>query len=118
ETPYSTAAEVRRVIHTSLTDVDIETIIQFSDADIDKRLGPQEGSDPLIKKLSVIMTAYTIRLRQPASSAIGEYSENSGNLLEVLRSEIDRITRLYSKKVIASSSYSVINEEERYKVDG
>lgn len=106
------------MIHTSLTDTDIDAIIQLSDADMDKRLGVQDGSDSLIKKLSVILTAYTIKLRQPASTAVGEYSENSGNLLEVLRSEIDRIIRLYSKKVIASTSYSVINEKERYRVDG
>jgi len=115
--PYCTPTDVRRVIHTSLSDLDIEAVILLSDAEIEKRLGTQDSSDPLIRKLSTIMSAHTIKLRQPQSLAAGEYSENSGNLLEALRSEIGRIIRLYSRSVIASSPYTVIDEEERYRVD-
>ena len=47
-----TAADVRAIINTNLTDEQITSIIETSDAEIDKRIGAQDPNDKLVKKLS------------------------------------------------------------------
>ena len=78
--PYYTPSDVRTVVNTVLTDDQINGIIEMSDAEIDRRIGPQDASDKLIKKLSILLTAHTIKTRQPLSQAIGEYREEAGNI--------------------------------------
>ena len=112
--PYCTASDVRMIIHTSLTDTDIVAVIEMSDAEIDKRLGPQSGSDKVIKKLSVLLSAHIIKQRQPRSVAAGEYSEDAGDVLEVWEREIERIYRLYKMPIVRVSDYGHIDESKRY----
>ena len=111
---YCTAADVRTIINTALTDSEITGIIEMSDAEIDKRLGTQDASDKLIKKLSMLLTAHTIKARQPRSQAIGEYREDSENVLEVWEREIERIYRLYRDISVKASEYRHIDESKRY----
>jgi hypothetical protein len=111
---YSTATDVRRIVHTSLTDADITSIIEISDAQIDSRLGSQSSTDKVIKKLSMLLTARTIKERQPNSVAVGEYKESQGDLIELWTKEIKELYRLYEPPVISSSSYQHIDEDERY----
>ena len=111
---YCTAADVRTVVQTSLTDSDITGIIETSDAEIDRRLGTQSSTDKLIKKLSMLLTAHTIKTRQPKSQAIGEYREDTGNVIEVWEREIDRIFRLYKTPIFKTSEYKHIDESKRY----
>jgi len=110
---YCSALDVRSIIHTGLSDSGIEAVIEFSDAEIDKRLGPRDPLDKVIRKLSMLLTAQTVRLRQPGSMAVGEYSESGEGLDEVLVREIDGIWRLYHGVAVSSSSYGVIDEDER-----
>ena len=100
--PYSTASDVRRVIHTDLTDTDITQLITQTDTEIDKQLGTQNPLDPLITKLSALITARTIKHRQPQSITIGEYSSST---TDTLTDEINRIIRLYSQPAIKASDY-------------
>ena len=102
------------VIHTSLTDSEIDSIITMSDAEIDKEIGAQETSDPVYRKLSTLISALTIKGRQPKSSAAGEYKEDSGNIMEVWGIEVARIKKLYKPMVISGSGYQVIDEDKRY----
>jgi hypothetical protein len=111
---YCTASDVRLIVSTSLTDAEISAIIAMSDAEIDRRLGSQDASDELIKKLSVLLTAHSIRTRQPRSVAIGEYREDAGDILEVWEREIERIYRLYRIFSVKASDYRVIDEEKRH----
>ncbi|HUV53890.1 MAG TPA: hypothetical protein VMW03_01650 [Candidatus Krumholzibacteriaceae bacterium] len=111
---YCTASDVRRIIHTSLTDSEITSIIEMSDAQIDKRLGAQSPSDKVVKKLSMLLTAKTIKGRQPRSVAAGEYREDSGDILEVWTQEIEGLFRLYKSPTIKASEYRHIDEDERY----
>jgi len=111
---YCTASDVRLVVETSLTDTQITSIIEMSDAEIDKRLGSQSSSDKLIKKLSMLLTAHTIKTRQPKSVAIGEYREDAGNVLENWEQEIERIYRLHKDVSVKASEYSHIDEDTRY----
>ena len=111
---YCTAPDVRSVVNTTLTDDEILAIIEMSDAEIDARIGGQDASDKLIKKLSVLLSAHTVKTRQPRSMAIGEYREDAGNVLEVWEREIERIFRLYKEPSIAASRYRHIDEDSRY----
>ncbi len=111
---YCTALDVRQIIHTSLSDSEITSIIALSDAEINKTLGSQSESDELIKKLSMVISAKTIKGRQPQSSAAGEYKEDSGNIHEVWETTIDRIYTLYRTVHIVSSKYQHIDEDARY----
>ena len=111
---YCTAADVRLIVETSLTDTEISGIIEMSDAEIDSRLGSQDSSDKLIKKLSMLLTAHAIKTRQPRSVAVGEYREDSGDVLEVWEREIERIYRLYKGVSVKASEYRHIDEDTRY----
>jgi len=111
---YCTASDVRIIINTTLTDDQVTSIIETSDAEIDKRLGAQSSSDNLIKKLSMILTAHIIKTKQPKSQAIGEYREDAGDVLEVWEREIERIYRLYKGVSVKGSEYGHIDEKKRY----
>ena len=111
---YCSASDVRLIVSTSLTDAEISGIIAMSDAEIDRRLGSQDASDELIRKLSVLLTALSIKTRQPSSVAVGEYREEAGNILEFWEREIKRIYRLYRGVSVKASDYRVIEEEKRY----
>ena len=111
---YCTASDVRQIIHTSLTDSDIASIIEMSDAQIDRRLGAQSSSDKVVKKLSMLLSAKTIKARQPRSVAAGEYREDSGDILEVWTQEVEGLYRLYSSPSVKASEYRHIDEDERY----
>ena len=109
---YCTASDVRLVVETSLTDTEISGVIEMSDAEIDSRLGSQSVSDKLIKKLSMLLTAHSIKTRQSESVAIGEYREDAGNVLEVWEREIERIYRLYGVPRVKVSEYEEIDVSE------
>lgn len=112
-----TASDVREVIHTDLTDSQIESIITTSDALITKRTGTRVSGE-LARRLSVLMTASTIKTRQPSSSTIGEYREEWGEAQEVWQREIEAIVRLHKGPNIAPSSYQSIDEGDRYEEAG
>ena len=111
---YCTAADVRTIINTVLTDNEITSFIETSDAEIDRRIGAQDPSDKLVKKLSMLLTAHTIKTRQPKSQAIGDYREDAGDVLEVWEREIERIYRLYKGVSVKGSKYGHIDESKRY----
>jgi len=111
---YCTATDVRLIIDTTLTDAEISGVIEMSDAEIDRRIGAQDALDKLVKKLSMLLTAHMIKTRQPRSQGIGEYREDSGNVLEVWEGEIERIYRLYETPRVKSSEYGRIDESKRY----
>lgn len=112
--PYSTPEDVKLVVHTSLTDTEITSLIEQSDAEITKRLGAQSTGDTLVKRLSSFITAHTILLRQPESITIGEYREQRGDVLDLWSSEINRLYRLLGSTKIKASEYRHIDEEQRY----
>ena len=92
---YCSASDVRLIVDTTLTDAEIERLIEMSDAEIDRELGPQQEADALVRKLSMLLTALTVRSRDPESFAVGEYSERAGDVAEAWRREVEEIKRLY-----------------------
>ena len=114
---YCTASDARLIIHTSLSDSDIASIIETSDALIDRRIGAQSMSDKAVKKLSMLITARTIKARQPRSVAAGEYREDMGDVMETWTAEIEGLFRLYGSPTVKASEYRHIDEEERYPAE-
>jgi hypothetical protein len=108
------SSDVRLIVNTTLTDVEITGIIEMSDAEIDARIGTQTSGNKLIKKLSMLLTAHTIKTRQPQSQAIGEYREDAGDVLEVWEREIERIYRLYKGVSVKATEHRHIDESKRY----
>jgi len=92
---YCTASDVRLIVETTLTDDELDRLIEMSDAQIDRELGAQQETDNLVKKLSMLLTALTVRSRDPESFAVGEYREQAGDPAEAWRREAEEIRRLY-----------------------
>jgi len=115
---YCTAADMRTVLDTSLTDGEITSIIETSDAEIDRRMGVQDSSDRLVKKLSMLVTAHAIRTRQPQAQAVGEYREDVGDVFGVWEREIERVYRLCKCVSVKASEHSYIDEGSRYPEKG
>ena len=69
--PYSTPTDLRKILHTNLTDTEITEIIKQSDVEITKRIDTQTD-DPLITKLSALITTRTIKHGQLTAVIIGE----------------------------------------------
>jgi len=109
--PCCMVADVRAMVDTALTDREITGIIETSDTEIDRRIGVQDSSDRLVKKLSMLVTAHAISAWQPYTQVIGE---DAGNGLRVLEREIERIYGLYGVPRVKASEYEEICELERH----
>lgn len=106
------------IISTTLTQDQIEDIIEESDAEIDLRIGSQTAGNKVIQKLSKFMSAIQVKTTQPTSFGAGEYRENH-NPVPIWQAEVDRIFILAksdSGKVVATS-YEHIDEDTRYQED-
>lgn len=113
---YCDYEDVRRIINCpQLENADITDMILASDAEINKRIGTQTAGDELIKKLSYLLTAQTIKGRYPDAITIGQYTEQWENIQEVWDKEIEKIYRLYKSVRITSTGYQVIDEDDRYE---
>jgi len=99
---YSTAADVRRILNTKLTDPELEELIKEADALIDKRLGTQTSGDLLIRRLSTRLAAIPAKKRDPESFALGEYREDH-DPIETWKGECKGVWRLCMKKKFHSS---------------
>ena len=115
---YCTVIDVRLVVDTDLTDAQIAGIVEMSDAEINARIGSQSTPGELVKKLSMLLTAHAVKSRQPKALAIGEYREDSGNVLEVWEKEIERIYRLYKGVTVKATEYRHVDEDIRYPEEG
>ena len=114
---YSDYDDVRLVINTALSDANITELIKGSDAWIDKKLGSQTAGDELIRKLSYLLTARTIKTRQPSSTGAGSYREVH-DPSAIWTKEIDEIVSLYkSGAKVYASPYEFIDEDARYTDD-
>ena len=116
--PYCAASDVRLVVETNLTDDEVGSLNAMSDAEIDARVGAQGTPGELVRKLSVLLTAHAVKTRQPVSLVVGEYREDSGDVLEVWEREIERIYRLYKGILVKSSEYRHIDEDIRRALGG
>lgn len=97
---YSLPSDVRLIIKTELSDSDVQKIIDWNDALIDKKLGAQSTSDEVIKKLSVLLTAIDVKTRDPDSFALGEYRIITTGVNRVWQREVREILHLYGTRFL------------------
>jgi len=71
---YSVAADVRRIINTSLPDADLTSEIVLADAEIDARNLSDLGANLLLNISRFIVASYVAN-RDPASGPVGEGSQ-------------------------------------------
>ncbi len=96
---YADAATVRRYLNTTLSDTDIGLVVEDTDAEIDREIGPQDSNDKVIRRLAAFMTAYAIKtVRDPQSVIIGPFQARM-NPLQALKDEIDRLKGMYGTQV-------------------
>jgi hypothetical protein len=112
--PYCSPKNVRILVQTPLSDSQIGTLIEESDAEIDSRIGPQAESSTLVRRLSSLITARMIRSSYPESVQVGEYAESDGGSIRNWSEEIDRLIKLLRRPKTKSSSYGSIDEGERF----
>ena len=62
----------------------------------------------------MLLTAFTIRSRQPNAQAIGEYRDDAGSVLEVWEEEIERTYGLYRVPRVKVSEYERICESRGF----
>jgi len=110
--PFSAPSDVRVLYDTGLSDGQLAALIEESDSLIGVLLGdPVEN--PLLRRLSVLLTARAAALRDPRRVSVGGYSEESD--LEAWGAEIRGILRSLRAPRVKAQGYSVIDEEERYR---
>ena len=86
---YCTVAEVRAQVVTDLTDLEIQGIIDEVDALIDWKYSLAGVPALVIQRASRLKSAYQVMLRDPNAQKIGEYSENRGKQMELMKIESD-----------------------------
>ncbi len=106
--PYASPSDVRLIVETTLSDEELSRIIEVCDAEIERRLGSVDASNPLVRRLSILLAARMIRLRDPKARAVGEFREEAGDVLKILEEEIERLFRLLSRAKVRGTKYGVI----------
>lgn len=91
---YCTASDVRLLVHTSLSDSDIESLIALADAELDSMLGGASMSTTQKKNCSMRLTAVMIVASQPRREKVGdlvfEYADRVGEWRRYVRRQVAR----------------------------
>jgi hypothetical protein len=88
---YCVFGDVRARCDTDITDAEITSLIQESDAWLDLKLTMSGLTVPMRRLLSATLTAIRCMLKDPDSQAIGEYREDRAAALKKLNSMMDEM---------------------------
>ena len=98
---YCGVSDVKRFVFTSMSDADIQKSIEEADDWIIEEIGPQDGNKMEIRKLSALVTARDIKIRDPASVAIGPSGQQiQENPLRYYNERIDSIMSHYYNQIV------------------
>ena len=86
---YCTAAQVRAICDTDITDLELTELIEETDAFMDLKLDTGSLSATVLRGISRRWTAITCFLKDPESESLGEYSGTRRYALEKLNKELD-----------------------------
>lgn len=113
---YSSAADVKTIIETSLADASITELIAIADADIDDLLSGTSLGATLKKKCSMMLTAAMIADGNPKNYSVGDARVDMGNRARSWRAEVNRTIReaKAARVTVKSTSYQHIDEDARY----
>ena len=93
---YCVFGDVRMRCVTDISDPDITTMIEESDAYLDLKMDMSSLTVPMRRRLSATLTSIMCMLRNPTSLALGEYREDRRYSLEKLNEEFDGMIKIAS----------------------
>ena len=88
---YSVFGDVRARCDTDITDPELTSLIQESDAWLNLKLDMGTLTVPMRRLLSATLTAIRAMLKDPNSQAIGEYREDREAALKKLNAMMDEM---------------------------
>jgi len=88
---YCTVDQVRAIVDTDMADDEISELIDEIDAEMDLDLPTGSLSATILQMISRRKTALDVFLKDPNSSGAGEYREDRGKAIEMLRNRINEI---------------------------
>lgn len=86
---YCTVSDVRSLVNTDLTDVKITNIITWADDWVDKHVDSGSATATYLENLSATYAAWRIMLKDPSARKLGEYAEDRGIMIKMLKDELD-----------------------------
>lgn len=107
---YCYPEDVKRIISTNMFDNDIQELIEEADAEIDQECGSQTAGDSYVKKLSMLITAFSIRTKDPNSVSLGEYRESNEVIIKVWAEEIQKKKSVLAQPASCEETYDYENE--------
>lgn len=86
---YVTIDQVRAIVDTDITNAELVTIIEGTDAIMDLKLDTGSIGAHVLRLISRTWTAYRCMLKDPNASGVGEYSEDRDASLKMLKGQLD-----------------------------
>lgn len=93
---YCTAALVKAIVDTDMSDVEVTSLITETDAYLDTILDTGSLSATILQMLSRHYTALRVMWKDPNARSLGEYSENRAKVLEMMKSEFEQLVAAFS----------------------
>lgn len=87
--PYSTYKDVRAIVDTDVTNTEITSLIDDTDAYMDAKLDTGSLNNIIKRMISRTYTAYVCMRKDPNARSLGGYSENRAMTLKMMREDID-----------------------------
>ena len=88
---YCTVDQVRAIVDSDMSDDEILGLIAEVDAEMDLTLPTGSLSLIILQMISRRKTALDVFLKDPNSTGAGEYREDRGKTLEMLRQRIEKL---------------------------
>lgn len=87
--PYSTYTDVKSIVDTDMSDAEVTNIITWVDAVIDMKVDTGSLTAAFLENISATYASLRVMLKDPNARSLGEYSENRGVAIKMLKDEVD-----------------------------
>lgn len=96
---YCTAAQVLALVDSDMSSAEVSDIIDRTDERIKLVINVGSVNALILEDLSSLWSAYRVLLKDPNARSLGEYSENRGVALKLMKDEIDELIKSISSGV-------------------
>lgn len=96
---YCTAAQVKSIVDTDMSDAEVGALIDFIDELMDIKLDTGSLSATILFGISQAWTAYRVMLKDPAAERIADLSANREANLKLLKAEYEMLIELVSGSI-------------------
>ena len=86
--PYALVTDVRAIVDTDLTDVEITNLITWADDWVNKKIDAGAATAAFLEQLSATYTAYMCMRKDPDAMKLGELSTDRGIMIKLLRDDL------------------------------